>query len=263
MQGMTRYIVNAEFNNLKKGLFDVVANFGREGKTLYNARNMIKLVMVDNHELVFKQYKKLGIIKQLIYKFRRNKASRAYHNALRLIESGVSTPSPVAFVNEYNGLGLLRQSYYIYEYCNDPLLETFYGTENSFDHDVISAFAFFIADLHGKGIVFKDLNKSNVLVNKKSDNSISFSLIDINRMKFLERRSLSIKGRFKNVSRFCYGFPGMFAFFVEKYIEACQKNGQISSDVDAAKLKELAIKIKHKDNTRRHLIKQMKHIIKP
>ena len=65
-----------------------------EGKTIYKARNEIKVFEVDGVELNVKRYRVPLLINRVIYRFfRQPKAVRAYEYALRLVAKGFETPA--------------------------------------------------------------------------------------------------------------------------------------------------------------------------
>ena len=63
---------------------------------------------------------------------------------------------------------------------------------------ILEAFVSFSYDLHQKGVYHIDYSPGNVLVKKETEGYL-FSLVDVNRMKFL---NFDDDLRFKNLSRF-------------------------------------------------------------
>lgn len=162
-----------------------------------DSRNRVDLVDIKGHgPVVVKKFKRTNIFTALLYTFfRKTKARRSYENALRLTEAGIDTPYPVAYF-EKSSRGLFRDGYYISEYCSWPeVKESFYPDgELPDDHKQLAhELALFTLDLHNKGILPLDFNTSNILFKKDGD-KYSFSLIDINRMKFTKGK-LSLKQR--------------------------------------------------------------------
>ena len=58
--------------------------------------------------------------------------------------------------------------------------------------------AIYIAELHGKGILQKDLSPGNIMFYEE-DVHFRFSIIDLNRMKFMS--DIPLKTRYKNFKR--------------------------------------------------------------
>lgn len=80
----------------------------------------------------------------------------------------------------------------------------------------------FIADLHKKGILQKDLSPGNILFRIK-DGQIYFSLIDINRMKFMQ--NIPIKTRYKNFKRLSEN-KEIITYMAQEYAQACSLSTQ-------------------------------------
>ena len=209
--------------------------------------------------MAVKRYKKPGLIKKIIYRFRRPKALRAYDNELSLKALGFSTPEPVGRIITYNSLGCPVDSFYICLFVEMPPLVRFFEHPDGFDRNVIAAFALYVAELHLRGVLFDDLNNSNVLVDIRPDKSVNFSLIDINRMRFMNPARVSLIERFRNISRFCYDRPDIFEFFAEKYIEAAIKIGLLDSSIDPLKFKQMAIDEKRRSDNSRRRLQILKH----
>ena len=77
-----------------------------------NGRNLIAKVEVGGEQLSIKSFKIPNIFNSLVYKFfRKSKAKRSYEYANKLLEADILTPFPVAYIEEFNALGLYRSFY--------------------------------------------------------------------------------------------------------------------------------------------------------
>ncbi len=137
-----------------------------QGTLLYDGRNQIRLFEVDGDF------------------FRKSKARRSYENAIGLKVRGFSTPQEVAYMEE-RCAGLIRQVYYVCTYTNSQPIKPRLIEQEPFDEALAEAYAHYVALLHEKGVLHRDLNPTNVLYQKKGE-EYEFELIDINRMQFFD-----------------------------------------------------------------------------
>lgn len=191
-------VINPDYDQLKSFILNISNTFQTEGEIIYNERNVLKVYTIDGLEVVVKRFKKPHLINQIAYSFfRPSKAQRSYEYALKLLGKGISTPSPIAYIEDKQ-TGLLKYSYYICisesqkSHIRQQMLSEIAGK------DFYKALARFIAELHNKGILDKDLSPGNVLFNEENG-EFHFSLIDINRMRFLKK--IPLKTRYKNFKR--------------------------------------------------------------
>lgn len=169
--------------DIKNTVNGCIANLNSSGEFLFeNKRNTIKLFHMEKIglDLVVKRYSNKWVDRRLIKAgLKKSKAQKAFENGLLLEKVNISTPSPVAYVEERNGKHLIS-CYYIYLYTEDvsitPLIE-----QATPDAEAVKALAAIIARLHENGIVHHDINLSNVLYHN-DNGKLEFSLIDINRM---------------------------------------------------------------------------------
>ena len=93
-------VINPAYGRFEDFVRRVPRIFSEEGKTIYKARNEIKVFEVDGVELNVKRYRVPLLINRIIYRFfRRPKAVRAYEYALRLVAKGFETPAPVSYTH--------------------------------------------------------------------------------------------------------------------------------------------------------------------
>jgi hypothetical protein len=158
--------------------------FSDDDHSIHKARNELKIIELDGIKTVVKSFKVPHLFNRIVYTFfRRSKAYKSYHNALRLQSLGISTPEPIALI-EFFESGLLAESYFISE-CFDydftirtPLLEPLEDREAIF-----TSFAAYTYGLHQAGVWHLDYSPGNILI-KKTEKSYQFSIVDINRMEF-------------------------------------------------------------------------------
>lgn len=180
---------------MKNEVEDIATHFGK-GRLIYSGRNELRSFDVDVSEcadsvtagttgtltVAVKRFKRLGIIRRIIYSWlRRNKALRSYSNAMELIHRGVDTPEPIAYVAERKH-GLIGQTYYLSTEVNAKDIKSELIDKEKYDARLLEAYAGFVAELHERGILHRDLNPTNVLYEPDGNGGYRFMLIDINRM---------------------------------------------------------------------------------
>ncbi len=181
---------------------ELIANFNGSGKLLSDgARNKIKLFKIGRHTVNIKSFKVPNLLNTVMYKyFRKSKARRSFEYANFLLSKKIGTPQPIAFVENYNAVGL-RDSYYVSEHLAADLTFRELVSDPHFpEHEMIlRQFTKFSFQLHEHGIEFMDHSPGNTLIRKDGEKQYSFYLVDLNRMKFHE--SMSVALRMKNLSR--------------------------------------------------------------
>jgi len=164
-------------------------------------RNTIKLFELQGKMINVKSFKVPHLINKIAYKYlRKSKARRSYEYAMLLLEKGIGTPQPIAFLEKFNWIGLL-DSYYASEHldCELTFRELVEIPDYPNHENILRQFTRFSFDLHEKGIEFMDHSPGNTLIKKVSDNQYEFFLVDLNRMNFHE--SMDFDLRMKNLSR--------------------------------------------------------------
>ncbi|MDO9304102.1 MAG: lipopolysaccharide kinase InaA family protein [Sulfuricurvum sp.] len=160
--------------------------FADDNRSIHKARNELKIIEIEGIKTVVKSFKVPHLLNRIVYTFfRKSKAYKSYHNALRLRKLNISTPEPIALI-EFFESGLLEESYFISEFFDydftirTPLLEPLEDREAIF-----IAFAAYTYTLHQKGIWHLDYSPGNILI-KRTESGYQFSIVDINRMEFRE-----------------------------------------------------------------------------
>ena len=220
--------------------------FDEVGTVIYEARNVVKrMELPDGTRVVVKRYKRPVFLQRLVYSFLRpSKGLRACNNALELRRRGVDTPSPIACV-EQRMCGVYQRGWFVYRYHEG----TPFAQLDMRDRALLDGFAAYAARLHSAGVIDRDFNVGNILCNR-IDGRWSFTLIDINRMKFIPY------GRTPRMTD-CIGtllvFPHSmdFRYFMERYLT---ERGQFSDDRLATVMRQ-----KERHDRRYRMRKRLRH----
>lgn len=174
----------SRYQSLKPSFESIRKIFAGDDHSIHKARNELKIIELDGIKTVVKSFKVPHLLNRIVYTyFRKSKAYKSYHNALRLKELGISTPKPIALIEFYES-GLLGESFFIaecFEYdftVRTPLLEPLEDRE-----EIFKAFAAYTYDLHKCGVWHLDYSPGNILI-KRTSSGYQFSIVDINRMEF-------------------------------------------------------------------------------
>lgn len=229
-----KIVVNLKFKELQPFIENLPFVFDKSGEIIYTGRNQLRTYNVKGYDIVVKSFGVPHLINCIAYTFfRKSKAKRSYKHALILLEKGINTPEPIAYIEEKKG-GLFNRSYYISEQLN--FNHNFYdiSDKSSPECEIITcAFVRFIADIHEKKVLHKDLSPGNVLYDIVDGKPV-FSLVDINRMDFGE----------VNMDKGCANFArlwGNTAFFklIANEYASCRQYPQKECE-------QLVLKYRHK-----------------
>lgn len=195
-------VINKEFKSKEIELRNYITNFNSSGKLFGDGqRNKIKLFELEGKMINIKSFKIPNLINKIAYKyFRKSKAKRSFEYATTLLEKGIGTPQPVAYLENYSWLGL-KDSYYASEHLETELtFRELVEIPNYPDHEnILRQFTKFSFDLHEKGIEFLDHSPGNTLIKKAAHAQYNFYLVDLNRMNFHDK--MDFDSRMKNLSR--------------------------------------------------------------
>lgn len=240
----------AHYATLQEHFVHIRSIFSGDTHSIHKARNELKIIELAGVKTVVKSFKIPHLINRIVYTFfRRSKAYKSYHNALRLQELAISTPQPIALI-EFFSSGLLADSYFISEWFDydftirTPLLEPLEDRETIF-----TAFAAYTYDLHQKGVWHLDYSPGNILI-KRTDRGYQFSIVDINRMTF--RTITPLEG--------CENFNKLWAFDDELEIMA-REYARLSGLDESTVFAEMK---RHNDANKRvkNFKKRLKRILK-
>ena len=188
------------FVSSEKAIADFLADFEHAGEYLTKGdRNVIKKATIDGVTITIKKFKTPNFFQSLVYRYLRlSKAKRSFEYAIKLIESGINTPFPVAFAERFNGG--LKESYYLCEFVEyDIDFRVLNHTPLYPNRDeILTQFATFTFKLHENNINFLDHSPGNTLIKISENNTYDFYLIDLNRMRF---ETMSLKKRMHNFRR--------------------------------------------------------------
>ncbi|PIF33786.1 hypothetical protein CLU81_4411 [Flavobacterium sp. 9] len=247
--------VNPIFENSTVSILDSIKTFNNSGTLFGNGdRNKIKLFEFGGKTMNIKSFKIPNVINKIAYKyFRKSKARRSFEYATILLEKGIGTPQPIAFLENFNTLGL-KDSYYASEHLiTDLTYRELVEIPDYPDHDnILRQFTKFTFDLHEKGVEFLDHSPGNTLIKKVAENQYEFFLVDLNRMNFHDL--MSFEQRMNNFSRLTPQ-KGMIAIMSNEYskfytakteAEIFEKMWQATADFQEgfAKKKRLKKKLK-------------------
>lgn len=177
--------INPNYKSLEKAILDIPRRFDEEGEVIENNRNVIKILEVEGQRFNVKSFKKPNIVNQFAYAYlRKGKAVRSFEYANMLLERGVDTPEPVAYIVYRNIWGVTR-SFYIsrqeeYDYTFRDL-----RIERPADLEfILREFTKFTYHFHSQSIYFIDHSPGNTLI-RREDEGVKFMLVDLNRIKFM------------------------------------------------------------------------------
>ena len=214
-----RITIHPKYKNQEEAILQLVKTFFGEGDLVVKgSRNTIKTNFLGTEKLSIKFFQKPGIFKSLIYSFfRSTKAKRSFDYANYLLEHGIPTPFPVAFIEERNSLGLLGESFYIchqleYDFTIRELIHDPLFPERK---QVLEQFTEFTFKMHEANVNFLDHSPGNTLIVSKGNSNYDFFLVDLNRMKF---ENLSMEQRMDNFKKMWLS-KGMVQIIAKKYAE--------------------------------------------
>ncbi len=211
--------VSNKYESLRGWITAVPDIFQKEGRLLFRVRNEVRVLTTpDGMSICVKRFRTPAFFNRIAYTFfRKSKVVRAYNNAVTLLEHGIETPEPIAFILNKRG-GLLAESYLLTLFCS--YTHNFYEFREHGIHgyeDVLKTLALMAATMHENGICHRDFSPGNILFDKKEDGEVRMSVIDINRMTF--SHPLSLRQGCSNFARL-WGDDEFFLRLAEKYAEA-------------------------------------------
>ena len=144
-----------------------------------------------------------------------------------LIEKEIGTPKPIAFLENFDIIGL-KDSYYVCEQLDyDLTFRELVKTNFPDAENILRQFTEFSYELHQKGIEFKDHSPGNTLIIKGTNAKYNFFLVDLNRMNF--HNSMSFELRMKNLSRLTPK-KDMIAIMSNEYAKLSGENEKLIFD---------------------------------
>jgi serine/threonine protein kinase len=184
----------------EKEILELIAGFHKSGKKVGKGdRNTIKNFQLGDQLVTIKAFKVPNLINKIVYRFfRKSKAVRSFDNATFLLNNGIGTPKPIAYLEEIKLL-TFGKSYYVSDFIDADLTYRELIREPDYPdrENILRQFTRFTYDLHESGILFKDHSPGNTLIVKRGD-AYDFYLVDLNRMDF---KTLNFEERIRNFTR--------------------------------------------------------------
>ena len=178
-------VINPAYGRFEDFVRRVPRIFSEEGKTIYKARNEIKVFEVDGVELNVKRYRVPLLINRVIYRFfRQPKAVRAYEYALRLVAKGFETPAPIAYVL-FREKGLLGYSYFISLQSSYKTLYKVGQRPVEENEDIFRALGTYMAKLHEAEVYHADFSPGNVFLDRYKPDVFRACLAETRMREFL------------------------------------------------------------------------------
>ena len=180
---------------------------------LRHARNAIWKIddpRLAGEQLVVKQPVKMHLHKKILDRYKPSKALRSWNGTCELMRRGIGVAPPVAYFEKIGDQSLL-QNYYLCEYVQAEfstreMLEGYAQGETYFrgipEAEAYRQLCHFLHELHGRGILFRDLSGGNLLLNKGDGDELRFSLIDTGRLHVYDR-PLPVSMRLADLVRIC------------------------------------------------------------
>ena len=206
--------IHNNFKDIEEFIASVPSLFEKgEGEVIYKGRNELRCFSYGGKEFIVKSFRRPHFINRLVYGFiRPSKASRAYQNAIKLMELGVGTPVPVAYIDIRSNL-LFDKSYLITlkSECSHVYVELFQKDFKE-EEQVLREIGRVTAIMHNKGYVHKDYGCGNILF-ENTPEGVKIEMVDLNRMYF---GKVDIKMGCKNFERLpCT--PQMHKWIAQEY----------------------------------------------
>lgn len=179
-----KFELNPAYASFQEIFLNIKTIFSENSDTIHLARNELKVIELQGIQTVVKAFRVPNLINQFVYaNIRKSKAYKAFHNAQKLHDLGVSTPEAIGYIEFYSSI-LLKESYFISKkFDYDFTIAHIRDDQPKYTKEALQAFAKFTYEIHQKGVWHVDYSGGNILIKKDTDN-YEFSLVDINRMQF-------------------------------------------------------------------------------
>jgi serine/threonine protein kinase len=161
-------------------------------RILDESRNRIGVVRLSPEEgrtveIVIKKFRTLGVDKLKSF-FLASKAQKAWRGSLALVDAGLGTPLPVAYLEKRKGV-FLQQSYFLSEYISGmaEIRGLFRELSSGALDELLEELACCLSRCAEAGIDHRDLSDGNILVQKVPGRQNRFFLLDTNRIRCKKR----------------------------------------------------------------------------
>lgn len=151
---------------------------------LPGGRNEVLLFEHLGRRLVVKRFRNRGLWKKVAYRITTSKARRSFEHSQRIIEAGLLSPTPIAWLEEWSG-SWLQQSFYVCEF-QDYVHDAYALADPSLPDRIEKAECIgrTCGRLHEAKIAHLDLNSGNLLFSQDPDRNWQIHIIDNNRIRF-------------------------------------------------------------------------------
>ena len=169
----------------------------KDGNTCYVSR-----LSFNGKDLVVKRYNNKGLIHSLRHTIKRSRARRGWLHGHRLAMLNISTPKPLAYIEQRNGL-LIEKSYLVTQYVEGQRLYDFLRDDNVADErrsEVMQMIKNMLERLAKYQITHGDLKHTNILITESGP-----VLIDLDSIKVHKCRRTYQSRQTKDHERFANG----------------------------------------------------------
>ncbi len=194
----------------------------QDTEILLDRRNRVGVVTLlqqdeSKVDIVIKEFRSVGV-NRLKSLFLRGKAFKSWRGAVALVERGIETPPPVAYLEKRKGL-FLDKSFFLAERVGgvEEIRFLFPILPPSELRQLLISLSQHLSNCRKKGILHRDLSDGNILVKEDKQGEFRFYLIDTNRIRVKKR--IGLLSGIKNLIRL--GVPLDFQrFFLQHYLGA-------------------------------------------
>lgn len=180
-------LLNNKYHLMRPWLERLPERFEQLGEVIYDKRNQLRVITAPDGTLVnVKRFCVPSQPNRLVYSLgiRQPKGKRAFTYPTRLLDRGISTPEPIAYIEQRDRFGLLGECYFVS--VQSPLRHTLYefgdAQEGTYE-EMARELARFTAMMHDREVLHLDYSPGNILWDK-DDEGYHFAVVDINRMRF-------------------------------------------------------------------------------
>lgn len=187
------YQVHPLYENLTEWVLTLPDEFEQgKGTLIYKGRNELRRFEMNGLKIVVKSFQIPHLLNRMVYgNFRASKAQRSYEYALKLLQEGLGTPTPVAWLTLRHN-GLMGRSFYASLESECPhTYAMLMGGQHPEQKRYLEAIARYTAHMHEKGILHKDYSLGNILLGD-SPEGVKVETIDLNRLRFFSSVSIEV-----------------------------------------------------------------------
>lgn len=179
-----KYEINPKYEFLREDILSIPGRFEKEGKVIYDCRNVIKVMSLGTLQINVKSFKPPHVLNRYVYAWvRKSKAERSYEAALRLLDKGILTPDPIAYIVFREKMSITRSYYISIQQEYDFVLKEMLEQRPPDMTELFRRYVRYVYELQRKDVFFVDLNVGNTLICRNGGDPL-FYLVDLNRTKF-------------------------------------------------------------------------------